>query len=78
MTGRLSQYSHHDGLAFKRGSSIRRDDRGDGACETIWVDTARVLREANRGWRTALTLSWIGLALSALWWLLLPPKSFND
>jgi hypothetical protein len=78
ITGRLSEYSHNDGLAFKRGSSIRRDDRGDGACETIWVDTARVLREANRGWRTALTLSWIGLALSALWWLLLPPKSFND
>jgi hypothetical protein len=78
ITGRLSEYSHNDGLAFKRGSSIRRDDRGDGACETIWVDTARVLREANRGWRLALTLSWVGLALSVVWWFFLPPKSFND
>jgi len=77
ITGRLSEYSHNAGLPFKRGTSIRRDDHGDGACETIWVDTARVLREANRGWRTVLNLAWLGLALSVLWWFVLPPKSFN-
>ncbi len=78
IVGRLSEYSHNAGLPFKRGTSIRRDDHGNGACETIWVDTARVLREANRGWRTALTLAWIGLALSVLWWFVLPPRSFNE
>ena len=74
ITGKLAEYSHNVGLAFKRGTSIRRDDRGDGACETIWVDSARILREANREWRTALTLAWMGLAISMLWWFVLPPK----
>ena len=74
ITGKLAEYSHNVGLAFKRGTSIRRDDRGDGACETIWVDSARILREANREWRTALTLAWMGLVISMLWWFVLPPK----
>jgi len=76
--GKLSEYSHNAGLPFKRGTSIRRDDHGDGACETIWVDTARILRQANQGWRTALMVAWIGLALSILWWFVLPPKSYKN
>jgi hypothetical protein len=72
--GHLAEYAHdHEGKAFRRGTSTRRDDTGNGACETIWVTEARVLRTANRGWRVLLDLAWVGVAASVLLWIVLPP-----
>jgi hypothetical protein len=71
--GWLAEYAHDDGgRPFRRGTSTRRDDTGNGACETIWVTEARVLRTANRGWRTLLDLAWLGVAASVALWFVLP------
>lgn len=33
-----------------RSSSVKRNDSGDGACETIWVDEFKVLQDGTRLW----------------------------
>jgi hypothetical protein len=71
--GMLAEYAHDAGLAFRRGTSTRRDDRGDGACETIWVTEVQVVRRANAFWRSLLPLAWFGVLLSVIAWFLLPP-----
>ena len=45
--GYLSSYSHKKS-GFKRGTSTSRKDRGNGACETIYVTDFKVLRRANK------------------------------
>ncbi|MCP5422956.1 MAG: hypothetical protein H6959_08540 [Chromatiaceae bacterium] len=52
---------------FVRGTSISRTDRGNGACETIYVERFEIVNEANRGWRRlfALTLWLAPLSLAA-------------
>lgn len=72
--GFLAEYAHDTGFPFRRGTSIRRDDQGDGACETIWVTEARILRAAHRGWHLALKAACAGLVLAFVLWILLPPK----
>jgi hypothetical protein len=49
--------------ASKRGTSTTRDDTGDGACETIYVDRFEVLARSHSGWRTAL---YVALAMLVL------------
>jgi hypothetical protein len=71
--GALAEYGHAQG-GFARGTSTRRDDQGNGACETIWVTEARVLKRANAGWRTALPLGVGGLLLALALWFVLPPR----
>ena len=74
LRGSLAQYSHnYRGAHFSRSTSVTRDDVGNGACETVFVDQVEVLREGNAGWRFAYNLGWCGLVLSAalgLWGLL--------
>jgi hypothetical protein len=72
--GWLAEYGHDAGMAFRRGTSLRRDDTGNGACETIWVEEARVTKRANRGWRAALTIGWAGAILALLMWFVTPPR----
>lgn len=40
------------GSPYKRVSSTSRKDRGNGACETVFVKEFRILKAANPGWRT--------------------------
>jgi hypothetical protein len=42
---------------YRRMSSTTRFDRGNGACETVFVDEFQVLRAANPQWRTLFKLS---------------------
>ncbi|MEO8346446.1 MAG: hypothetical protein ABI607_12200 [Betaproteobacteria bacterium] len=58
--GYLAEYSHHHEFAFHRGTSITRNDTGNGACETVFTTDARIIRHANRGWRFAF---WASAAL---------------
>ena len=51
--GYLAEYSHEQGFHFFRGTSITRDDQGDGACETVYATDAEILHQGNRGWRIA-------------------------
>lgn len=62
ISGQLSSYVSHGG---RRGTSTTRDDTGDGACETIYVERFEVVAAAPMGWRFALygSLATLGLAL---------------
>ena len=61
--GQLASYSHDAGFAFTRGTSLTREDTGNGACETIFVREVELLRRAPT-W--PLWLRWLGAALLAL------------
>jgi hypothetical protein len=61
--GVLAEYAHNHGFAFKRGTSLTRDDTGNGACETIYVQEVELLRAGGRPWRW---LRWPAIALLAL------------
>jgi hypothetical protein len=50
---------------YRRMSSTTRRDRGNGACETVFVTDLEILREANPGWRGVYRLS-LGLAALSL------------
>lgn len=45
------------GTPYARRSSTVRNDRGNGACEVVYVTEFEVLREANAAWRTLHKLS---------------------
>ena len=48
--GWLASYER-PGTPFRRGTSTTREDRGNGACETVYVTEFEVLRSGNPGWR---------------------------
>jgi hypothetical protein len=50
----------------KRGTSTTRDDTGDGACETIYVETFEIVAEAVSYWRVAMYASLAVIALSIM------------
>lgn len=56
------------GTPYARRSSTVRNDRGNGACEVVYVTEFEVLREANAGWRALSKLAPVvaALALAAL------------
>jgi len=70
--GWLSEYAHNHGFAFTRGTSLTRDDTGNGACETIYVQEIEVLRAGGGPWRWLLWPA-IGLILAGvIVWLRAP------
>lgn len=71
--GALAEYGHAGG-GFARGTSTRRDDQGNGACETIWVTEAFVTRRANAGWRAAVPVGVGGVLLALVLFIVLPPR----
>jgi len=52
------------GAPYSRGSSTVRDDRGNGACEVVYLTEFEILREANAAWRTLYKLSFALVVLS--------------
>jgi len=52
------------GAPYSRGSSTVRNDRGNGACEVVFVTEFDILRQANAGWRTSFRFSLVLVALS--------------
>lgn len=72
--GWLAEYAHDHGFPFRRGTSLTRDDTGNGACETIYVQDVEVLRAGGGPWRwlpwPAAGLIVAGLAL----WLRAPVR----
>jgi hypothetical protein len=53
------------GTPYKRMTSTTRNDRGNGACETIFINEFEILREANPGWRALYKLALGLMALCA-------------
>jgi hypothetical protein len=56
LRGYLATYDQKQ-TGFHRGTSTNRDDRGNGACETVYVTDFSVLKRANPGWRALFKLS---------------------
>lgn len=65
LRGYLVEYSHGRG-AFHRGTSTKRTDTGNGACETIYLEEFRILKKANLFWRAILSLAKYGMTASAI------------
>ena len=72
LRGPLVEYSHNAGMAYNRGSSTSRDDTGNGACETIFVRDATVLRRRAQ-WPVWMQRAGVLLLLAALAAALLQP-----
>jgi hypothetical protein len=64
LKGWLVNYGIKDSPS-KRLTSTTRRDRGNGACETVFVNEFEVLRSANSGWRALHKLSLVLMVLSA-------------
>lgn len=73
--GMLAEYSHNHGFAFKRGTSTVRTDTGNGACETIYVNSAEIIRPRSKLWRTLWWMGLIVLAVSTLVWFARPYRT---
>ncbi len=68
LSGLLASYSHGDG--FTRGTSTTRTDRGNGACETIYVTRFNILSSMDNGWRVVYKISLaIAVACLVIWLL---------
>lgn len=76
--GYLAEYSHNHGFAFTRGTSTTRDDSGNGACETVYVEAFDIVRRGSTFWALAPWLGWGGLLLAIVGWFVLPPHVARD
>ena len=72
LQGFLAGYTNEFGNT--RGTSITREDRGNGACETIWVQEFEILQSANNPWRNLMWAALLGLALSLVIYYRAPLK----
>jgi len=59
--GYLAEYSHDTGFKFRRGTSISRMDKGDGACETVYATDIEIIHRGNAGWRFTFWLALVSL-----------------
>jgi hypothetical protein len=69
LKGYLAEYSHKSGTPFTRGTSLVRTDRGNGACETLFVQDVEVLKKTSS---LPSLLRWAGgilLLLCVIAWL---------
>jgi len=67
LTGYLAEYSNQDG--FRRGSSTVRTDNGNGACETIYLESFTIIQPMDSIWRKLAPVASVGTLVSALLWL---------
>ena len=51
--GLVSEIFSNDG-GGQRGTSTTREDTGDGACETIFVDRFQIVKAATNYWRMSM------------------------
>ncbi len=70
LSGQLVSYENPSNH-FQRGTSTRRDDTGNGACETLYIEDFDIVSKANTKWRTLYTASKWSLGLSLTLFLIL-------
>jgi hypothetical protein len=73
--GRLASYGAVGGPV--RGTSTTREDSGNGACETIFVEEFEIISQAFSGWRAAMHISLGVLALCLILHFAMPYRA-ND
>jgi hypothetical protein len=70
--GVLAEYANL-GNGFARGTSVTRDDTGNGACETVYLDELEIVRKANPGPRRLFGFAtWTALATGIGFLVMLP------
>nr|WP_295769697.1 hypothetical protein [Rhodoferax sp.] len=72
--GHLAEYSHHHGMDFKRGTSTVRTDTGNGACETVFLDSIEIIKAGGKRWRMLVWVSGLLLALGVFTWFARPVR----
>ncbi len=71
--GYLAEYSHnHDGRPFHRGTSIVRNDTGNRACETVFVEAFEILQPGGGPWHAIAWAAVCLIAVSVIAWFRLP------
>ena len=60
----------------KRGTSTTREDTGDGACETIFVNDFEIVKPAHGPWRLALYASLVMVLITAVVHFRLPYRPY--
>ena len=73
LKGQLASYGAVGGPV--RGTSTTREDAGNGACETIYVEEFEIIAPALSGWRTAMYLALAVLALNLVLYFTLPYRA---
>lgn len=73
LRGYLASYSNNQG--FNRGTSTTREDTGNGACETIYLESVEVLERYANPWRRGMYSALAIFLLSVLWHFLSPVKA---
>lgn len=66
LRGWLSRYTNN--LGFNRGTSITRDDEGNGACETIYLEEFEIIKQMNTVWRKLVPISFLVCMFCAFIW----------
>ena len=61
----------------KRGTSTTRDDTGDGACETIFVDRFEIVSKAFGAWRAAMYVALVVVLLAIVVHFRLPYRPYG-
>ena len=64
--------------SIMRGTSTTREDTGDGACETIFVDEFEIVVPAFSRWRSAMYLSLAVLLITIAVHFALPYRPYRD
>ena len=72
LSGVLAEYTNLGNGSF-RGTSLTRDDTGDGACETIYLDAFEIVRVANVRERRLFDVAVWGAALGGIGFLIMLP-----
>ncbi|MCB0332485.1 MAG: hypothetical protein KDD55_03230 [Bdellovibrionales bacterium] len=76
LKGKLINYWPRGASELSRNSSLIRTDTGDGACEVMWVEEARILQRAQSNWDSLRSLGiWLligAVILGALVFFLAP------
>jgi hypothetical protein len=75
--GQLARYGAV-GNGGLRGTSTTRDDSGDGACETIFVQDFEIVRTGFSAWRVAMWASLAVLLASSAIHFALPYRPYRD
>lgn len=73
--GVLASYTSPVG---KRGTSTTRTDTGDGACETLYIESFEIVRSASSGWRNAMYGSLVVLLISLTIHFRRPYRPYKD
>jgi hypothetical protein len=71
--GWLAEYSHnHKGQGFNRGTSTVRNDTGNGACETVYVQDFDIISRGGGPWRSMVWVAWALIGIGLFGWFRLP------